>query len=144
MVAKHVTRKKGWVKEISLLLSILLCNLPVCGFLLSLLTMQSLRHRQWNLVRIRCYTNPTLARRVTHLETSTCKIWPRLRELPGLADWSTLLGQSIHPPCKRNQIKMKMKMKMSGPHQLSAATLLTYITNKVFMYELYGRAGYTT
>ena len=35
------------------------------------------------------------------------KIWPRLRGLPGLADWATRLGGSPHLSCTRDQIKMR-------------------------------------
>ena len=43
-----------------------------------------------------------------HLERLHGKIWPRLRGLPGLADWATRLGG--HPTYHVNVIKLKREI----------------------------------
>ena len=45
-----------------------------------------------------------------HLEHLHGKIWPRLRELLGLADQATRLGWSPHLSCKRDQITIRDHM----------------------------------
>ena len=60
-----------------------------------------------NFAPIWCIPNPTPARRVTHLETFTCKLWTRLRGSPGLADRATHLGGSPQLSCKRDPSKMR-------------------------------------
>ena len=79
-------------------------NLPCNGFLLlTLIIMQSHRQNEFCANLMYHKSDPGQAGYPT-LKRLHGKIWPRLRELPGLADRATCLGGSPHLSCKRDQI----------------------------------------